>query len=79
MSKRQLFYNKYCDWISEFFFLRTVWQGKNKSIFVMYANAVESGAIPDNKPGTPPKRLPLVLMVFAGLGVLMMVWAWYLH
>lgn len=45
----------------------------------MYANAVESGAIPDNKPGTPPKRLPLVLMVFAGLGVLMMVWAWYLH
>lgn len=66
---------KHCDLCnSEFFFLRTVWQGKKQKHFCeVCANAVKSGAIPDNKPGTPPKRLPHVLMIFAGLGVLMMV------
>jgi len=68
---------KPCDLCNaEFFFLKSVWQGKQQKHFcAICADAVESGAIPEPKSGqkTPPKKLPHVMMMFAGLGVLMMV------
>jgi len=66
---------KNCDLCnSEFFYLKSVWQGKKQKHYCnVCAQAVESGAIPDKKLGDPPKKLPHVLMMFAGLGVLMMV------
>lgn len=35
--------------------------------------AVANGVVPDKKLGVQPKKLPLVMMIFAGLGGLMMV------
>lgn len=66
---------KQCDLCNaEFFFLKSVWQGKKQKHFCeVCAQAVESGTIPDKTSGEPPKKLPHVLMMFAGLGVLMMV------
>lgn len=63
-----------CDLCNlEFHFLKSVWQGKKQLHYcdVCY-HAVKSGSIPDKSAGRAPARLPHVLMIFAGLGVLMM-------
>lgn len=57
----------------EFHFLKSAWQGKKQGNYcdVCY-QAVASGIIPDKGQKQIPQRLPQVMMVFAGLGVLMM-------
>lgn len=57
----------------EFHFLKSAWQGKKQGHYcdICY-QAVTSGVIPDKAQKQIPQRLPQVMMVFAGLGVLMM-------
>lgn len=56
----------------EFHFLKSAWQGKKQGNYCDVCHqAVTSGVIPANRPQVPQK-LPQVMMVFAGLGVLMM-------
>ena len=59
----------------EFHFLKSAFQGKKQGHYCEVCHqAVASGSIPDTGKGskTPPQKLPQVLTIFAGLGVLMM-------
>lgn len=64
-----------CDLCNlEFYFLKSAWrEKKQKNYCDVCHQAVKSGVIPDKTKGEIPKKLPQVLMIFAGLGVLMMV------
>lgn len=64
-----------CDLCNvEFYYLQTAWQGKKQNHYCDVCHqAVISGAIPDKKQKNIPTKLPQVMMMFAGLGVLMMV------
>lgn len=68
---------KQCDLCHlEFYFLKSEFQGKKQGHYCDVCHqAVASGSIPDKSNEqlkTPPQKLPQVLMIFAGLGVLMM-------
>jgi hypothetical protein len=57
----------------EFYFLKSAWQGKKQGHYCdVCQQAVTSGIIPDKTLPQVPQRLPRVMTVFAGLGVLMM-------
>lgn len=57
----------------QFHFLKSAWQGKKQGHYCDVCHqAVTSGILPDKSKQEPPRRLPQVMMVFAGLGVLMM-------
>lgn len=57
----------------EFYFLKPAWQGKKQGHYCDVCHqAVTSGAIPDKSRQQVPQKLPQVMTVFAGLGVLMM-------
>ncbi len=57
----------------EFYFLKSAWQGKKQGHYCdVCQQAVTSGVIPDKSQQQVPQKLPQVMTVFAGLGVLMM-------
>lgn len=57
----------------EFYFLKSAWQGKKQGHYCdVCQQAVTSGIIPDKSRQQPPQKLPKVMTLFAGLGVLMM-------
>jgi hypothetical protein len=63
-----------CDLCSvDYYFLKSVWEGKKQHHYCDVCHqAVLSGVIPEK--GKPsPGKMPQVMMMFAGLGVLMMV------
>ena len=66
---------KHCDLCKVgFYFLKTNLSEKQKRHLCKVCNeAVLSGAIPDKLAGQKPGKIPQVMLVFAGLGVLMMV------
>ncbi len=66
---------KHCDLCNvEFYFLKSTWVGKQQKHFCYVCNeAVLNGVIPDKSKGQSPGKVPQVMMIFAGLGVLMMV------
>jgi hypothetical protein len=66
---------KRCDLCKvDFYFLKTNLSGKQKRHLCKVCDeAVISGAIPDKLAGQKPGKIPQVMLVFAGLGVLMMV------
>ena len=59
---------------TEFYFLKSAWQGDKQRHFcgVCYRTAI-SGILPDKNKGEAPGKMPISMMVFAGLGALMMV------
>jgi hypothetical protein len=59
---------------TEFYFLKSAWQGKVQRYFcgVCYRTAI-SGILPDKNKGEAPGKMPISMMMFAGLGALMMV------
>ena len=63
-----------CDLCNvEYHFLKSHWhEKKQKNYCETCLEAVKSGAIPDKTLGQKPGKLPQVLMIFAGLGILMM-------
>lgn len=66
---------KPCDLCSvEYHFLKHgSGENKHKKYCHVCREAVASGAVRPKGPGQQPKRLPLVMMIFAGLGGLMML------
>lgn len=66
---------KHCDLCKvEFYFLKSTWVGKQQKHYCCVCNeAVLNGVIPDKSKGQSPGKVPQVMMIFAGLGVLMMV------
>ena len=58
----------------DFFFLKPAWQGEKSKNFcgVCYRTAI-SGILPDKSKGEAPGNMPIPMMIFAGLGALMMV------
>ena len=69
---------KPCDMCGvEYYFLKSgKRQGKHHKYCVICDEAVKNGVIPSNSKSGPrpqPKQLPLTMMIFAGLGGLMMV------
>ena len=66
---------KRCDLCKvDFYFLKTNLSEKQKRHLCKVCDeAVTSGAIPDKLAGQKPGKIPQVMLVFAGLGVLMMV------
>ena len=58
----------------DFFFLKPAWQGEKRKNFcgVCYRTAI-SGILPDKSKGEAPGNMPILMMIFAGLGALMMV------
>jgi len=58
----------------DFFFLKPAWQGEKRKNFcgVCYRTAV-SGILPDKSKGEAPGNMPIPMLIFAGLGALMMV------
>jgi hypothetical protein len=66
---------KPCDLCKvEFYFLKTNLDEKQKRHLCKVCNeAIANGVIPDKIPVRRPGRIPQVMVVFAGLGVLMMV------
>ena len=57
----------------EFYFLKSAWQGKKQGHYCdVCQQAVANGAIPDKSRQQPPQKIPQVMTIFAGLGVLMM-------
>lgn len=63
-----------------YFFLKTIRDGgKRRGYCAVCHEAIQNGAIPPPVDGpkrrlpTPPRKLPLTMMIFAGLGGLMMV------
>ena len=58
----------------DFFFLKPAWQGEKRKNFcgVCYRTAI-SGILPDKTKGEAPGNMPIPMMIFAGLGALMMV------
>ena len=59
---------------TEFYFLKPAWQGNKQKRFcgVCYRTAI-SGILPDKNKGEAPGKMPYSMMIFAGLGALMMV------
>ena len=59
---------------TEFYFLKPAWQGSKQKRFcgVCYRTAI-SGILPDKNKGEAPGKMPYSMMIFAGLGALMMV------
>ncbi|SVE59786.1 uncharacterized protein METZ01_LOCUS512640, partial [marine metagenome] len=59
---------------TEFYFLKPAWQGSKERRFcgVCYRTAI-SGVLPDKNKGEAPGKMPISMMIFAGLGALMMV------
>ena len=59
---------------TEFYFLKPAWQGNKQRRFcgVCYRTAI-SGILPDKNKGEAPGKMPISMMIFAGLGALMMV------
>jgi len=59
---------------TEFYFLKSAWQGNKQKRFcgVCYRTAI-SGILPDKNKGEAPGKMPYSMMIFAGLGALMMV------
>ena len=59
---------------TEFYFLKPAWQGSKERHFcgVCYRTAI-SGILPDKNKGEAPGKMPVSMMIFAGLGALMMV------
>ena len=59
---------------TEFYFLKSAWQGSVQRHFcgVCYRTAI-SGILPDKNKGEAPGKMPISMMIFAGLGALMMV------
>ena len=59
---------------TEFYFLKPAWQGNKQKHFcgVCYRTAI-SGILPDKNKGEAPGKMPYSMMIFAGLGALMMV------
>ena len=59
---------------TEFYFLTPAWQGSKQRRFcgVCYRTAI-SGILPDKNKGEAPGKMPYSMMIFAGLGALMMV------
>lgn len=58
----------------EFYYLKqAVRDGKKGDYCDVCHKAVKSGVIPDKARGEVPKKLPVVLVIFAGLGLLMML------
>ena len=59
---------------TEFYFLKSAWQGNKQRRFcgVCYRTAI-SGILPDKNKGEAPGKMPVSMMIFAGLGALMMV------
>jgi drug/metabolite transporter (DMT)-like permease len=59
---------------TEFYFLKSAWQGQQQRHFcgVCYRTAI-SGVLPDKNKGEAPGKMPISMMIFAGLGALMMV------
>ena len=59
---------------TEFYFLTPAWQGSKQKHFcgVCYRTAI-SGILPDKNKGEAPGKMPYSMMIFAGLGALMMV------
>ena len=59
---------------TEFYFLKPAWQGSKQKHFcgVCYRTAI-SGILPDKNKGEAPGKMPYSMMIFAGLGALMMV------
>jgi hypothetical protein len=59
---------------TEFYFLKSAWQGDKQRHFcgVCYRTAI-SGILPDKNKGEAPGKMPISMMMFAGLGALMMV------
>ena len=59
---------------TEFYFLKSAWQGQQQRHFcgVCYRTAI-SGILPDKNKGEAPGKMPISMMIFAGLGALMMV------
>ena len=59
---------------TEFYFLKPAWQGRKQKRFcgVCYRTAI-SGILPDKNKGEAPGKMPYSMMIFAGLGALMMV------
>ena len=66
---------KTCDLCElEFYYLKSAWRDKKQGHYCdVCHDAVKKGVIPDKSLGEAPKQLPLVLVTFAGLGVLMML------
>ena len=58
----------------DFFFLKPAWQGEKSKNFcgVCYRTAI-SGILPDKSKGEAPGNMPIPMLIFAGLGALMMV------
>ncbi len=58
----------------DFFFLKPAWQGEKRKNFcgVCYRTAI-SGILPDKTKGEAPGNMPIPMLIFAGLGALMMV------
>ena len=58
----------------DFFFLKPAWQGEKRKNFcgVCYRTAI-SGILPDKSKGEAPGNMPIPMLIFAGLGALMMV------
>ena len=59
---------------TEFYFLTPAWQGSKQKHFcgVCYRTAI-SGILPDKNKGEAPGKMPYSMMIFAGLGAVMMV------
>ena len=59
---------------TEFYFLTPAWQGSKQRRFcgVCYRTAI-SGILPDKNKGEAPGKMPYSMMIFAGLGAVMMV------
>ena len=59
---------------TEFYFLKSAWQGNKQRRFcgVCYRTAI-SGILPDKNKGEAPGKMPVSMIIFAGLGALMMV------
>jgi len=59
---------------TEFYFLKSAWQESKQRHFcgVCYRTAI-SGILPDKNKGEAPGKMPISMMIFAGLGALMMV------
>lgn len=57
-----------------FYFLKSVWVGKKQKHYCHTCNeAAINGIIPDRSKDQIPPRIPQVMMIFAGLGIIMMV------
>jgi hypothetical protein len=65
---------KQCDLCKvDFYFLKPTWSGKQKRHLCQVCNeAVLNGVIPDKSVDPRPGKVPQVMLIFAGLGVLMM-------